>query len=228
MPAGSSGAIRRHDAGPLAGLQVVAPKKEKLAQAESEFSELMAGLSAKKQELKALEDRLQELNAKLEEMQAKKKQLEFDVDLCGKKLDRATTLIGGLGGEKTRWTEVAKILAGDYVNLTGDVLLGSAFIAYLGAFTAGYRDEACSHWTKICQERRIPCSPSFSMQTVLGDPVRTRDWIIDGLPNDSFSIDNGIVMSRARRWPLLIDPQVRLLWPGREPTGVWPARRPGN
>lgn len=38
--------------------------------------------------------------------QARKKQLEYDVDLCEKKLDRATKLIGGLGGEKTRWTEV--------------------------------------------------------------------------------------------------------------------------
>jgi hypothetical protein len=31
--------------------------------------------------------------------------------------------------------------------------------------------------------------------------------LVDGLPNDSFSIDNAIVMSKARRWPLIIDPQ---------------------
>ena len=37
--------------------------------------------------------------------------------------------------------------------------------------------------------------------------MKIRDWTIDGLPNDSFSIDNAIVMSKARRWPLLIDPQ---------------------
>ena len=54
------------------------------------------------------------------------------MDLCSKKLDRATKLIGGLGGEKTRWTEVAEKLGKDYVNLTGDVLLSAAFIAYLG------------------------------------------------------------------------------------------------
>lgn len=29
-------------------------------------------------------------------------QLECEVDLCEKKLDRASKLIGGLGGEKTR------------------------------------------------------------------------------------------------------------------------------
>ena len=58
------------------------------------------------------------------------------MDLCSKKLDRATKLIGGLGGEKTRWTEVAKKLGKDYVNLTGDVLLSAAFIAYLGIVAA--------------------------------------------------------------------------------------------
>ena len=42
---------------------------------------------------------------------------------------------------------------------------------------------------------------------MLGEPVKIRDWTIDGLPNDSFSIDNGIIVSKARRWPLLIDPQ---------------------
>ena len=42
---------------------------------------------------------------------------------------------------------------------------------------------------------------------MLGDPVRIRAWLIAGLPNDSFSIENGIVVASARRWPLMIDPQ---------------------
>lgn len=46
------------------------------------------------------------------------------------------------------------------------------------------------------------------MVGVLGDPVHIREWVIQGLPNDSFSIDNAIIVGKARRWPLLIDPQV--------------------
>jgi hypothetical protein len=84
-------------------------------------------------------------------MQAKKKQLEEEVDLCEKKLERATKLIGGLGGEKTRWTEVAHKLGEDYVNLTGDVLLSAGCIAYLGAFTSSYREKACSKWIAKCR-----------------------------------------------------------------------------
>jgi dynein heavy chain, axonemal len=32
----------------------------------------------------------------------KKQRLESEVELCSQKLDRATTLIGGLGGEKVQ------------------------------------------------------------------------------------------------------------------------------
>lgn len=46
------------------------------------------------------------------------------------------------------------------------------------------------------------------MAAVLGEPVQIREWVIQGLPNDSFSIDNATIVSKARRWPLLIDPQV--------------------
>ena len=49
--------------------KVVAPKKEKLAAAESEYGELMTGLNQKKAELAAVESNLATLNAKLKEMQ---------------------------------------------------------------------------------------------------------------------------------------------------------------
>ena len=44
---------------------------------------------------------------------------------------------------------------------------------------------------------------------VLGDHVKIRQWNIDGLPKDSFSTDNGIITDSARRWPLMIDPQMQ-------------------
>ena len=77
-----------------------------------------------------------------------------------------------------------------------------------GAFTGSYRERATSLWTAECQKHDIPCSAEFRMAAVLGEPVQIRDWVIQGLPNDSFSIDNAIIVSKARRWPLLIDPQV--------------------
>lgn len=80
-------------------------------------------------------------------MQQKKKALEDNIFQCEQKLIRAEKLIGGLGGEKDRWTENAKLLGESYVRLTGDVLLSSGIVAYLGAFTVDYRNVS---FTKKC------------------------------------------------------------------------------
>lgn len=49
-------------------------------------------------------------------------------------------VLGGLGGEKARWSDTAKMLHGLLGNIVGDVLLSSGFIAYLGAFTVDFRN----------------------------------------------------------------------------------------
>lgn len=63
------------------------------------------------------------------------------------------------------------------------------------------------NWSKSFRERFIPVSKNFSLQHVLGDAVRIREWQMHGLPIDSFSIDNAIIAKNAYRWPLMIDPQ---------------------
>ena len=54
---------------------------------------------------------------------------------------------------------------------------------------------------------KVPCSDTPSLIQTLGDPVQIRQWNIEGLPTDNFSIDNGIIIFNSRRWPLMIDPQ---------------------
>lgn len=59
-------------------------------------------LNQKRGELAAVEGRLAALEKTFAEKTEEKARLEFQVDLCAKKLERAEKLIGGLGGEKTR------------------------------------------------------------------------------------------------------------------------------
>ncbi|XP_066919650.1 dynein axonemal heavy chain 12-like [Clytia hemisphaerica] len=187
--------------------KVVAPKKAKLLEAETTLAATMELLNAKRAELAEIEDKVQTLKNQFQEMTDKKAQLEFQVDLCAKKLDRAEKLIGGLGGEKQRWSAAAKNLQKIYDNLTGDVLVSSGVIAYLGAFTSSFRKECCNQWTKLCLTLGINCSKDFSLSKVLGEPIKIRAWNIAGLPTDSFSVDNGVIVDNSRRWPLMIDPQ---------------------
>jgi dynein heavy chain len=47
------------------------------------------------------------------------------------------------------------------------------------------------------------------MSKVLGNDVTIRQWGICGLPSDKLSVENGIIMFKSRRWPLMIDPQTQ-------------------
>jgi len=85
--------------------KVVAPKKANLAEAQESLAATMELLDQKRGELKEVEDRLAALQKTFEEKTEEKAQLEFQVDLCARKLERAEKLIGGLGGEKTRWSD---------------------------------------------------------------------------------------------------------------------------
>ncbi|KAM6256904.1 dynein axonemal heavy chain 12 [Porphyrio hochstetteri] len=187
--------------------KVVAPKKDRLREAQQSLAETMTLLNQKREELAAVESRLAGLERTFTEKTEEKARLEFQVDLCAKKLERAEKLIGGLGGERSRWNNAANDLQDIYDNLTGDVLISAGVIAYLGVFTAGFRQECTKDWSKLCKEKNIRCSEVFSLSKTLGDPIKIRAWNIAGLPTDVFSVDNGVIVDKSRRWPLMIDPQ---------------------
>jgi dynein heavy chain len=189
--------------------KVVAPKEEKLSLAEQELAVLNKALAEKQGQLRMVEERLENLNQNLQDTTDKKNNLEREVDLCGKKLVRAQKLIGGLGGEKTRWTQAASDLQAIYDNLLGDVLISSGVIGYLGPFIATFRDECVKDWIKYSKSKKIACSDAdkYSLSNTLGEPIKIQQWNINGLPKDSFSIDNAVIVFNSKRWPLMIDPQ---------------------
>ena len=187
--------------------RLVAPKRASLAEAEANLKSAQEDLAQKEAALKIVTDKVAELEKNLKEAEDKKEALNNQVQDCEAKLKRADQLIKGLGGEKTRWTEMSKILAKTYDNVTGDIVLSAGVIAYLGAFTSLYRETAIEQWSSLLQKKNITCSSEFSLRDTLGSPVVIRDWVINRLPNDSFSIENAIMLSRSNRWPLMIDPQ---------------------
>ena len=89
---------------------------------------------------------------------------------------KAESLIGSLAKEKDRWKALSEALSVDLVNLTGDVLIASGMIAYLGAFNSNYRDDLADIWVKGSSQRKIPNSGAFSLRRVLGNPVEIRAW----------------------------------------------------
>jgi dynein heavy chain len=82
-------------------------------------------------------------------------------------------------------------------------------IGYLGAFTGTYRHDLYREWEEKLSWYQIPHTPNATIITVLADPVEIRSWNIAGLPSDTLSTENGIIVSKSRRWPLMIDPETQ-------------------
>jgi dynein heavy chain, axonemal len=55
--------------------------------------------------------------------------------------------------------------------------------------------------------KEIRMKSNFTLQEVIGEPIKIRNWTLNGLPSDAFSIDNGVIAFNSRRWPLMIDPE---------------------
>jgi hypothetical protein len=69
------------------------------------------------------------------------------------------------------------------------------------------RQALLTSWIAGCKDLGIPVSEDVTLRGVLASPVELREWGLAGLPADDVSVDNGVLVTRGRRWPLMIDPQ---------------------
>eukprot|EP01116_Phalansterium_solitarium_P017128 TRINITY_DN413_c0_g1_i5.p1 TRINITY_DN413_c0_g1~~TRINITY_DN413_c0_g1_i5.p1 ORF type:complete len:4163 (-),score=2181.62 TRINITY_DN413_c0_g1_i5:539-13027(-) len=185
--------------------RAVAPKRERLKQAQESLAATLANLNEAKAKLKAVMDNVAALERSFAEAEAKKAELEAKVRECELKLVRAAKLMDGIGDERDRWIQKVKSLSVQLVNLVGDALMSAGVIAYAGTFTPAFRAQLGREWER--NMHHLPHTPGSSILSVLGDPVEQRAWTIFGLPTDQHSIENATVIQYARRWPLCIDPQ---------------------
>lgn len=61
-------------------------------------------------------------------------------------------MIVGLSGEKTAWTKKLSDYKEFSKNITGDVVLASGIIAYMGPFVKSYRDDCIVAWKNLLKE----------------------------------------------------------------------------
>ncbi|XP_071951094.1 dynein axonemal heavy chain 2-like isoform X2 [Antedon mediterranea] len=188
--------------------RVVEPKRQRLNNATSQLQEKQAILAEAKAKLKEVTDRMENLKKQYDERLKEKEELRIKAEQMEIKLDRAGKLVSGLAGERERWEMNVEELEENMVYLVGDCLVAAGFLSYMGPFLSEYRDFLVKEvWLKEVRKLSVPCSPNFTFSTFLSKPTAVRDWNIQGLPSDSFSTENGVIVTRGNRWPLMVDPQ---------------------
>ena len=187
--------------------KTVEPKKKALNEAQTTLDKVNAALKIQLDTLAEVESKVAALQKQLKEAQDEAKALQDEAGLTEARLARAGKLTSALGDEAERWTRETGELADQYTLLVGDVFLACGCISYFGAFDGKYRQNIVAQWLEGCQEKAIPCSDGFTLSAIMGEAVQIRQWNVQGLPADSLSTENGILVTRAKRWPLMIDPQ---------------------
>ncbi|XP_074200861.1 dynein axonemal heavy chain 1 isoform X9 [Camelus bactrianus] len=187
--------------------KAVEPKRQALREAQDDLEVTQRILEEAKQRLHEVEDGIATMQAKYRECIAKKEELELKCEQCEQRLGRADKLINGLSDERVRWQETVENLEHMLDNIFGDVLVAAGFVAYLGPFTGQYRTVLYDTWVKQLTTHHIPHTSEPTLIGTLGNPVKIRSWQIAGLPNDTLSVENGVINQFSQRWTHFIDPQ---------------------
>eukprot|EP00919_Chromeraceae_sp_WS-2016_P024794 GHVR01058592.1.p1 GENE.GHVR01058592.1~~GHVR01058592.1.p1 ORF type:complete len:1591 (-),score=375.53 GHVR01058592.1:134-4906(-) len=192
--------------------KIVKPKLDFLNVQTGRLEVAMKQLSSAEAELAKAQAVLDELNKQFQEAMESKNALEQKAQQTKRKMDQANKLINGLAGEKTRWTEDSNNFAERRKRLVGDVCLASAFVSYCGPFNSEFREKLNSeYFLKSCLNMQVPCSEKVNMIDFLVDEGTRGEWILEGLPADDLSVQNGIMVTRSSRYPLMVDPQGQAL-----------------
>lgn len=159
-------------------MKVVVPKKIELADAKASSIAAQKVWDAAKERLAAVQAEMKKLVDELEATQTEETRLRNEKDDCERKVDLAKSLINGLANERENWkVDLAKNRE-LRENIVGDVVISSGVIAYLGVFVKGYRDECTKNWAEMLMQFNIKSTKNTSVEAVLGDQVKIRQWQI--------------------------------------------------
>lgn len=192
--------------------KIVKPKLEALSIAEGNLEAANKALNAAETRLEACQARLNELQSMFDAQMAEKRRIEDGAMALQRKMMMASQLIGGLAGERIRWTEDSNNFSDLKRRLVGDCAAACAFVCYCGPFNQEFRkhliEEKC---VKDCLLRNVPITQGIDIISFMVDIGTIGDWNMQGLPADPLSIQNGILVTRSSRFPLMIDPQGQAL-----------------
>lgn len=106
-------------------------------------------------------------------------------------LESAMSLLHQLSGENERWKKQVQSLTAELSQVPVRSLLASAFMTYLAPENEKVREATLHDW---CQTVSLD---SFNFRTFLSSEAQMLTWKKEGLPADSLSQENAIMIVNA-------------------------------
>ena len=185
------------------------PLREELAEKEKTLKELQNNANKLKEEENQALDMLNQLEEEKKTSQEQLDNLQEQKNLNTKRKNNASKLILLLKDENIRWNEQLLQLHKEENNFLGDIIVSSLFISYLSPFSGSYRKRQLNTLLELCAKYNINVTEDYSLEKIMSDAVEIRQWTMNGLPNDAVSIENAIMFSNNKKFPLFIDPQLQ-------------------
>ncbi|CAH8616797.1 unnamed protein product [Heterobilharzia americana] len=153
--------------------EVLPLKVTMLALQEKRLEGALAELAVAQGQLDQKQRELDLVQAEYDRAMAEKQRLLEDAEGCRRKMSNATALIEGLAGERVRWTEARP-------------------------FNQDFRNLLNQSWRRELVQNKIPFSDDINYITMLVDNATLSEWGVQGLPNDELSVQNGLIVTRAK------------------------------
>lgn len=166
--------------------------KDKLETVEAEVDSLEASISQYKTDYALLIRDVEALKAEMETVTTK--------------VERAQSLLMSLGHESERWQKSSNSFQAILRSLIGDGLLMGGFLTYSGFFDFKSRSALMSRWKHTLDALGIEYREDLGVVESLSKASARLQWQTDGLPGDQLSLENGVILDHALRFPLVIDP----------------------
>lgn len=184
----------------------IQPLRDEVEQLENEAKSVKDKLETVEAEVESLEASIAQYKADYAVLIRDVEALKAEMESVTTKVERAESLLKSLGHESERWQKSSDGFQAILKGLVGDGLLMAAFLTYSGFFDFKNRSLLMERWKNTLDILGIEFREDLGVVESLSKASSRLIWQAEGLPGDQLSLENGVILDHAVRFPLVIDP----------------------
>ena len=184
------------------------PIEEELREAEMKLDLSEKEVNKNRNEIDEIEKKVKEYEETYAKLTGEAEILKKDLKDTEELLNKAESLFSKLKGEKDRWKEQIKELEINNEMISYNSLLSSAFITFLGYYNESIREKVYNEWINSIKSEKFIKNKN-NIKRLTNFLLKESDILnlkFNGLPSDTLSIENSIIINNSIRTVLIIDP----------------------